>query len=127
MYAAIPGRLQAASEREGLRAGGAADLDEFFALLLAYPGEEALHAGLVAEPFEGAQLAGEAGVVVEDVDLAMAGRADLGRGSVLTFLLPGDEVVDGQTLDVALTKLAPHARFNGERRLLLPERPPREA
>ena len=82
------GRPLQAGPRHALAAAAAAHLDAAVGVLLADPGEEAPHPGLVAEPLDAVQLAGQGRVVEEGVDLAVAGRADLGPGAVAAVLLP---------------------------------------
>jgi hypothetical protein len=85
-------------------------------VLLADPGEEAPHLGLVAEALQAVELALQAGVVEQDVDLPVTGRADLCPGAEPAFVFFGDQMMDGEALDLPLAELARHGEYNAEDR-----------
>jgi hypothetical protein len=78
-------------------------------VLLADPGQEAPHLRRIAEAFQAVELALQADVVEEGVDLAVTGRAELGLRPEPAVAFAGDEMMDGEALDLPLTELATHA------------------
>ena len=86
-------------------------------VLLANPGEEAAHLRLVAQAFQAVQLALQAGVVEQDMDLPVTGRAQLRPRSEAAVAFLGNQMMDGEALDLPLAELARHGEYNAEERV----------
>lgn len=69
-------------------------------ILFANPGEELFHAGVGLELIDGVEVGGQFFVGEQDMDLLMAGLADVGGGADVLLLalgvLTGNQVVDGE-------------------------------